>query len=243
MRYLALAFALLAACSSVETPSRCTPGASVACVCPGGGAGGQACAADGESYGACVCGVDAGTGPADAVDVALARDVVECSPGASTQCTCSGTGALGVRTCDASAQWGRCLCGAVLDAGSEGAADVVVAPDVVADASRCPVGPVTTCDGRRVSVRSGERDGGVILHCGQCGNTCPVPEGSSWRHTGAFCEDCACIVDCVGDYRDCDGNPANGCEALFGDINNCGACGRRCAAGQRCVGAPPRCEY
>ena len=77
MRHLALLFALVVACSSAPALTRCTPGASVQCVCPGVGTGAQVCEADGESYGACVCGVDGGAA-ADAVtaprDVVAARD-------------------------------------------------------------------------------------------------------------------------------------------------------------------------
>jgi hypothetical protein len=37
-------------------------------------------------------------------------------------------------------------------------------------------------------------------------------------------------------FVDCDGVRANGCEAeLSTDALNCGACGRSCATGRRCV--------
>jgi hypothetical protein len=134
---LALALLFVVACSSAPAPTRCTPGASVACVCPGIGTGAQVCAADGSSYGACACGVDAGgdtsvTPGADATsgDV-VTTDVVQCQPGASEQCTC-GSGALGMRACEASARWGGCRCGTPFDAGP--AADVV-------DAAVADVGP------------------------------------------------------------------------------------------------------
>ena len=75
-----LAFLLLLGCSSTVSPGRCVPGASMACVCPGVGAGAQVCAADGASFGVCVCGVDAGVDAAgDAPspgDVPLGMDVV-----------------------------------------------------------------------------------------------------------------------------------------------------------------------
>lgn len=75
MRHLLAALVLLAACSPTEPPARCTPGAQVACACPGGGSGAQVCAADGASYSACACGVgDAG---ADAAVDAARADVVD----------------------------------------------------------------------------------------------------------------------------------------------------------------------
>jgi hypothetical protein len=42
----------------------------------------------------------------------------------------------------------------------------------------------------------------------------------------------ACHVDvCAGGFKDCDGNPANGCEVNTNtDSNNCGGCGKSCAA-------------
>lgn len=33
-----------------------------------------------------------------------------------------------------------------------------------------------TCDGRRVNVQGGERDGGITYHCGACGVTCAADE-------------------------------------------------------------------
>jgi hypothetical protein len=48
----------------------------------------------------------------------------------------------------------------------------------------------------------------------------------------AYCLNDACTFDCQLDYDDCDGNPANGCEAhLETDSNNCGSCGHSCCGG------------
>jgi hypothetical protein len=42
----------------------CHPGTSMACACTNGATGSQACAADGQSYGACECDVEDGSGEA-----------------------------------------------------------------------------------------------------------------------------------------------------------------------------------
>lgn len=71
-RFLILAL-LLAGCGGSDTDPnvgvgpqsmKCTPGAQVACACPGGGAGAQACNKEGTAYEECRCEApmpDAGT--------------------------------------------------------------------------------------------------------------------------------------------------------------------------------------
>lgn len=44
-------------------------------------------------------------------------------------------------------------------------------------------GVLAECDGRMVDVQRGERDGGLVHHCGACGITCPA---------GSFCVSCVC---------------------------------------------------
>lgn len=62
-------------------------------------------------------------------------------------------------------------------------------------------------------------------NCGACGQQCELP------HADAGCDNVVCFVaDCVDGWRDCDGNPANGCESdVATDPLNCGQCGRPCA--------------
>jgi hypothetical protein len=55
MMKFAFALAVSAAAAGSGGGSVCTPGQSVACVGPGGCAGGQVCAADGRGFGACDC--------------------------------------------------------------------------------------------------------------------------------------------------------------------------------------------
>jgi hypothetical protein len=61
------------------------------------------------------------------------------------------------------------------------------------------------------------------LHCGACGAAC------STNHATPSCRAGACRLVCAADFGDCDGNPANGCEAALTSITNCGACASNCA--------------
>lgn len=130
----------------------------------------------------------------------------DCTPGTTVACACPG--ASGVQTCSAEGALGACVCAdAAVALDATQAADVVDAPapidvvsrDVVSgadaqaadapraadvvDAGRCPNGTRAVCDGRSVSLQSGEQDGGLRHHCGACGNTCAA---------GEFCVQCVC---------------------------------------------------
>ncbi len=64
-----------------------------------------------------------------------------------------------------------------------------------------------------------------VAHCGACGRLCPSADN-------AFpgCLAGRCVTSCVMGFQDCDGDPANGCEAdLRTSPAHCGACGRACA--------------
>ncbi len=60
-------------------------------------------------------------------------------------------------------------------------------------------------------------------HCGRCGNVCPAPLGST-----AVCALGTCSIACPTDRADCNGNAADGCEALLSGGLNCGRCGVSC---------------
>ncbi len=65
----------------------------------------------------------------------------------------------------------------------------------------------------------------TVTSCGACGRTCSFPNATPTCANGA----CA-MGACNPGFADCDGNPANGCETVVSNnINNCGACGNRCA--------------
>jgi hypothetical protein len=61
-------------------------------------------------------------------------------------------------------------------------------------------------------------------NCGACGNQCNAQHGTPACVSGL----CA-IVACNSGFKDCDGNPSNGCETnVNSDANNCGSCGNEC---------------
>ncbi len=62
-------------------------------------------------------------------------------------------------------------------------------------------------------------------NCGGCGLVCPGAPNASPVCTGGICG-----INCVGSFRNCDGNNANGCEInITTDSQNCGACGNVCS--------------
>lgn len=204
MRHLLPALLLALGCSSAPAPTRCTPGASVACVCPGVGTGAQVCAADGASYGACACGVDAGGGSdasvtpgADATSGSDVVDVPVLDAGGEDRGTVVDVVAVAdagpVMLCgDASV---NVVEGTYLTSGTNGgrfancgACGVLCASSQRCTAGacgpRCPNGERVMCDGRTVRLSLGESDGGVVNHCGACGNACPA---------GWLCDGCVCV--------------------------------------------------
>jgi hypothetical protein len=70
-----------------------------------------------------------------------------------------------------------------------------------------------------------------LSNCGKCGGTCPDPP-----HASATCTAGACGMGaCSGDYKDCNGDASDGCEADLGkDAANCGACGKSCGPDNYC---------
>jgi|GEM_PF-467101 len=94
---------------------------------------------------------------------------------------------------------------------------------------------VLVCEGRRADCNGDPTDGCETdlrspLHCGACGTVCTAPANGVAR-----CGDTGCAFTCAPGFADCDGDPANGCEADLSRPEHCGACGTACA------GASPLC--
>jgi Ca2+-binding RTX toxin-like protein len=66
-----------------------------------------------------------------------------------------------------------------------------------------------------------------ISNCGSCGYTCPIVPNST-----RTCSGVACVIDaCTGNFANCDGRYANGCETDLGsNPSHCGGCGIACPA-------------
>lgn len=71
-------------------------------------------------------------------------------------------------------------------------------------------------------------------NCGSCGSKCAALANAQVGCANGQCG----IAACMANFKDCDGNPMNGCEAnLLGDLKNCGACGNVCAPVANAVSA------
>lgn len=65
-----------------------------------------------------------------------------------------------------------------------------------------------------------------LLHCGACGAPCPALPNAVSSCAGGRCA----LGACLPGFRDCNGNPADGCEVnVNSDPNHCGGCGLRCS--------------
>ena len=62
-------------------------------------------------------------------------------------------------------------------------------------------------------------------HCGTCANRCVVAHGTAACTAGA----CA-VAACASGFADCDGMPADGCEADLASPATCGTCAHACVA-------------
>ena len=92
--------------------------------------------------------------------------------------------------------------------------------------ARCVVGTCSTgyADCNRLDADGCETDTRTnALHCGACGNVCPV---------GQVCTDGACAVPCPPGQTRCGGT----CTNTGNDPANCGTCGRTCGTGLLCGG-------
>ncbi|MBI5516187.1 MAG: hypothetical protein HY909_20550 [Deltaproteobacteria bacterium] len=68
-------------------------------------------------------------------------------------------------------------------------------------------------------------------HCGRCNNRC------AFANATAQCVAGACrLLACNAGFADCNGNPADGCEADLRGAAHCGRCGSACGPGEVCDG-------
>ncbi len=94
--------------------------------------------------------------------------------------------------------------------------------------------PNTWCDPRCTNTLTDSNN------CGSCGNVCPYMEAPLGMAYGCANGECG-HLRCVALYDDCNNDLSDGCEvSLSGDVENCGACGNKCAPGQICTIRPDK---
>ena len=82
---------------------------------------------------------------------------------------------------------------------------------------KCPTGQLP-CGGKCIDVTSDPQN------CGGCGLVC------SLSHAKTTCSNSICvIVACDAQWGDCNNQPADGCEAQLGTVQNCSRCGDACS--------------
>lgn len=77
------------------------------------------------------------------------------------------------------------------------------------------------CDG--ISGNGCETSLDTTTNCNGCGISCNIANGTGGCGGGT----CA-VSSCNPGWGDCDGNPANGCEARLNTLTNCNGCGTTC---------------
>ncbi len=202
---------------------RCVSGCSATRACPSG----QSCCS-----GACID-VAVNVAHCGACDrrCDVANGAPACSAGACGVGTCTAPFADCNRTasdgCEANTQTSLSHCGACGNA-CPSRANAASTCAAGACGSRCNDG-FADCDGDvtngcEVDTRSS------VAHCGRCGAACSAAGGT------ASCAAGACSITCSITQGNCDGDVTNGCEVdTRSSVAHCGACGRACATGERCV--------
>lgn len=86
----------------------------------------------------------------------------------------------------------------------------------------------------------------TVEHCGQCRFNCrALPNVNVDTVT---CQRGRCVIaagdgGCKAGHGNCDGRASNGCEVeLLRDVNHCGKCNNKCAAGPGSHSTSPKCE-
>ncbi len=193
----------------------CVPGCNDAHACPAG----EAC-----------CGGSCRRTQTDVMNCGTCATVCAGRPNASPACTtgaCTTPCAMGFADCDGnttngceSALSGTTNCGAC-GASCAGATPVCVATPTggFACGSGCDTGQVRCPGGPCVDTRTDPS------HCGACGRACGFGPNAA-----ATCTAGVCGLTCSAGFADCDGSPANGCEAdVRTSLAHCGACMQACS--------------
>lgn len=107
---------------------------------------------------------------------------------------------------------------------------------VACAASNCAVGSCNMsfgdCD-KIVSNGCETNTSTTVSHCGGCGKACAALANATGACVGGACA----LGTCKANFADCDKSMANGCEVSTAtDVNNCGMCGKVCAANEVCAG-------
>jgi len=258
MRYLLPLLLSLAACSNDPSPLGCTPGAQLACACPGGPSSVQVCTSAG-TLGTCACpdagspdvapGIDAGAGDVQTPDVPAIVDAPPSPPDGCTSTTagnCCGVACPAVANAMPGCIVGACGIGSCLpgfgdcDGNPANGCEVELATDAAhCGACRAACSSDRTCVGSSCVACSGLRIAcaGTCIdpqtnpaHCGGCNAPCATRPNAV-----TTCVAGGCGFTCMAGFADCDGVAANGCESTNSDTTNCGTCGNACAAGVMCI--------
>lgn len=134
-----------------------------------------------------------------------------------------------------------------VDALNCGACEITCGDDCDAETGSCDVDDgtawcsdgeckVKTCATDHLDCNGDVEDGCEVdytsdsANCGGCASAGGRNCSEQFAHANAHCEAGECVFDaCQGDWRDCEGGLADGCESnIMSDVQDCGACDRVC---------------
>lgn len=234
----------------------CNPGDRLSCYSGGSGPPGSGCAlgtrvcnSAGTGWGACDgevapnCGGNCVNLQADTGNCGACGNACILAANGSPTCTAGTCGLacnVGFKDCNVSLGDG-CETNVTVDLNNCGNCGFVCPTTVNVAARSCSNGTcgIGACNGGFADCNGIFGDGCEVNknadpdNCGNCGAICPSPPNVSYR----TCNNSVCgIGPCNAGFKDCNANPADGCEInVNADFYNCGLCGTVCAGGQSCV--------